>query len=75
MLLSPGADALKTAELVKQEIDKRARDFPPGLIYTFANDTTDFIKLSIEEVVKTLIEAMVLVVIVMFVFLQDGARR
>ncbi len=70
VLLSPGADALATAELVKQEISKRARDFPPGLIYTFANDSTDFIKLSIEEVVKTLFEAIALVVIVMFVFLQ-----
>ncbi len=70
VLLSPGADALATAELVKQEIGKRARDFPPGLIYTFANDSTDFIKLSIEEVVKTLFEAIALVVIVMFVFLQ-----
>ena len=70
VLLSPGADALATAELVKQEISKRARDFPPGLIYTYANDSTDFIKLSIEEVVKTLFEAIALVVIVMFVFLQ-----
>ena len=70
VLLSPGADALATAELVKQEIKKRARDFPPGLTYTFANDSTDFIKLSIEEVVKTLAEAIGLVVIVMFVFLQ-----
>ncbi|MEO5734789.1 MAG: efflux RND transporter permease subunit, partial [Rubrivivax sp.] len=70
VLLAPGADALKTAELVKQEIIDRARDFPPGVVYSFASDATDFIKLSIEEVVKTLIEAIVLVVIVMFVFLQ-----
>ncbi len=70
VLLSPGADALSTAELVKQEITNRARSFPPGLVYTFANDSTDFIKLSVEEVVKTLIEAIVLVVIVMFIFLQ-----
>ena len=50
---------------------KRAANFPPGLKYAYANDTTAFIKLSIEEVVKTLIEAIILVVIVMFVFLQS----
>ena len=70
VLLAPGADALATAELVKKEIEDRARDFPAGLKYSYASDSTDFIKLSIEEVVKTLIEAIVLVVIVMFVFLQ-----
>ncbi|MHC9417873.1 efflux RND transporter permease subunit [Sphingomonas citri] len=71
VLLAPGADALKTAELVKAQVAAAAKGFPPGLEYAFANDTTDFIKLSIEEVVKTLIEAIILVVIVMFVFLQS----
>ncbi|MEG3164936.1 efflux RND transporter permease subunit [Sphingomonas sp. PB2P19] len=71
VLLAPGADALKTAELVKAYIAEEAKSFPPGLKYAYANDTTDFIKLSIEEVVKTLIEAIILVVIVMFVFLQS----
>ncbi|MDQ2778708.1 MAG: efflux RND transporter permease subunit [Pseudomonadota bacterium] len=71
VLLAPGADALATAELVKKVIEDRAADFPPGLKYSYANDATDFIKLSIEEVVKTLFEAIVLVVIVMFVFLQS----
>ena len=47
------------------------RSFPPGLKVAYANDTTAFIKLSIDEVVKTLLEAIVLVVIVMFVFLQS----
>ena len=69
--LSPGADALKTAELVKQQVESAARGFPAGFKYAYANDTTGFIKLSIEEVVKTLFEAIVLVVIVMFVFLQS----
>lgn len=69
--LAPGADALKTAELVKAEVEAIAKTFPPGLAFSYANDTTDFIKLSVEEVVKTLIEAIVLVVIVMFVFLQS----
>ena len=71
VLLAPGADALKTAELVKQEVVKQAKQFPKGYEYAFVNDSTDFIKLSIEEVVKTLIEAIVLVVIVMFIFLQS----
>ena len=69
--LAPGADALKTAELVKGYIQQQARSFPQGLQVTFPFDTTDFIKLSIDEVVKTLIEAIILVVIVMFVFLQN----
>jgi multidrug efflux pump len=71
ILLAPGADALKTDDLVKAEVERLAQAFPAGLKFTYANDTSDFIKLSIEEVVKTLIEAIVLVVIVMFVFLQS----
>ena len=71
VLLAPGADALKTADLVKNYVTEQAKSFPKGLTYAFVNDSTDFIKLSIEEVVKTLIEAVILVVIVMFVFLQS----
>jgi len=69
--LAPGADALETAELVKAEVERQSANFPAGLTFAYANDTTAFIKLSIEEVVKTLVEAVVLVVIVMFVFLQS----
>ena len=69
--LAPGADALKTAELVRAEIQNRSGSFPAGYKYAFPLDSTDFIKLSVEEVVKTLIEAIILVVIVMFVFLQS----
>lgn len=69
--LAPGADALETAELVKAEIRRRAATFPEGYEYAFPRDSTDFIRLSINEVVKTLFEAIVLVVIVMFVFLQS----
>lgn len=69
--LSPGADALKTAELVKAEMSLLSQDFPDGLVYSFPRDNTDFIKLSVEEVGKTLVEAVILVVIVMFVFLQS----
>lgn len=69
--LSPGADALATAERVKAEVERLARDFPDGLNYTYVNDSTDFIKLSVSQVVAALIEAIILVVIVMFVFLQS----
>ena len=69
--LAPGADALETAELVKAEVERQSKNFPAGLTFAYANDTTAFIKLSIEEVVKTLVEAVILVVIVMFVFLQS----
>jgi multidrug efflux pump len=69
--LAPGADALKTSELVRKYIQQRAGSFPPGYKYNFPQDTTAFIKLSVKEVVQTLIEAIVLVVLVMFVFLQS----
>ncbi|MBC9033092.1 efflux RND transporter permease subunit [Sphingomonas sp. JC676] len=69
--LAPGADALTTADLVKSRVAELAKTFPAGFDYAYANDTTGFIKLSIEEVVKTLVEAIILVVIVMFIFLQS----
>jgi multidrug efflux pump len=69
--LAPGADALTTASLVKALVAQNSGSFPSGLRYVYANDTTTFIKLSIIDVVKALGEAMVLVIIVMFVFLQS----
>jgi len=71
VMLAPGADALKTADLVKAEIERRSANFPPGYAYAYPNDSTPFIKLSIREVVQTLLEATLLVVLVMFVFLQS----
>ena len=69
--LAPGGDALTTAELVKAAVEEARPRFPPGYNVAYANDSTAFIRLSIEEVVQTLIEAIILVVIVMFVFLQS----
>ena len=69
--LAPGADALSTAELVKAEIERQSKNFPAGYVYDFPQDSTAFIKLSVKDVVWTLFEAIVLVVIVMFVFLQS----
>ncbi|MGL4376230.1 MAG: efflux RND transporter permease subunit [Microcoleaceae cyanobacterium] len=67
----PGSNALKVANSVKAEIDKLSKDFPPGMKTSVAYDTTLFVKVSIEEVVKTLFEAIFLVVLVIFIFLQD----
>ena len=69
--LAPGADALRTADLIKKRVAELSTSLPEGLKVAYANDTTAFIRLSVEEVVKTLLEAVVLVVIVMFVFLQS----
>jgi multidrug efflux pump len=69
--LAPGADALKTAKLVREEIARRAVSFPPGYKVAYPNDSTAFIRVSIIEVVKTLAEAVALVVLVMFIFLQS----
>lgn len=69
--LAPGADALETARLVRQLVESRAPSFPHGFRVAYPNETTTFIRLSIEEVVKTLFEAIILVVIVMFVFLRS----
>ena len=69
--LEPGSNALRTATLVKQKVEEIAPRMPEGYSYAFANDSTNFIKLSVKEVVKTLLEAILLVVLVMFVFLQS----
>ncbi|MFL6752905.1 MAG: multidrug efflux RND transporter permease subunit [Sphingomicrobium sp.] len=69
--LEPGANALRTADLVKAKVADIAPRMPEGYAYAYANDTTNFIKLSIWEVVKTLFEAILLVVLVIFVFLQS----
>src|ERR1041385_5089782 len=69
--LEPGANALRTAHLVKAKVAEIAPRMPARYSYAYANDTTDFIKLSIWEVVKTLFEAILLVVLVIFVFLQS----
>src|SRR5215208_371061 len=71
IFLEPGANALRTADLVKARVAEIAPRMPGGFNYAYANDTTDFIKLSITEVVKTLVEAILLVVLVIFIFLQS----
>jgi hydrophobe/amphiphile efflux-1 (HAE1) family protein len=69
--LATGANALRTAELVKAKMEELAQSFPSNIAYAIPNDSTDFIKLSIKEVIKTLIEAILLVFVVMYLFLQS----
>src|SRR6476469_8564058 len=69
--LEPGANALSTSRLVKAEVSRLEPSMPAGYHVAYANDSSDFIRLSVIEVVKTLAEAMVLVILVMFVFLQS----
>jgi HAE1 family hydrophobic/amphiphilic exporter-1/multidrug efflux pump len=69
--LSPGANALDTIKRVRDEMDKLAVSFPAGVSYDIPYDTTTFIDVSIKEVIKTLAEAMLLVILVVFLFLQS----
>lgn len=69
--LEPGANALSTSKLVKAEMARVEPSMPAGYHVAYANDSSDFIRLSVIEVVKTLAEAMVLVILVMFIFLQS----
>jgi hydrophobe/amphiphile efflux-1 (HAE1) family protein len=66
----PGSNALKTAAAVIATMDDLAKNFPPGLSYRIAYNTTQFIEQSVHEVIKTLFEALVLVVLVIILFLQ-----
>ncbi|WP_431145345.1 multidrug efflux RND transporter permease subunit [Pseudomonas alvandae] len=69
--LSPGANALNTATLVRAKMDELARYFPAGVEYKIPYDTSPFVKVSITKVVYTLGEAMLLVFAVMYLFLQN----
>lgn len=71
VFLQPGANGLAVSEAVKSAVDEMAKSFPPGLTYNIPYDTTRFMKVSIHEVVKTLVEAMVLVFLVVLLFLQN----
>jgi multidrug efflux pump len=66
-----GANALDVAKQVKATMERLKANFPLGISYTIPYDTTEYIKVSIEEVIHTFFEALVLVVVVVFVFLQN----
>ncbi|WP_122531080.1 efflux RND transporter permease subunit [Pseudomonas viridiflava] len=69
--LQSGANALDVAEAVKAELGRMEKSFPEDVSFQIAYDTTTFIQVSIDQVVKTLVEAMILVILVVFLFLQN----
>ncbi|MDO9394637.1 MAG: efflux RND transporter permease subunit, partial [Methylotenera sp.] len=71
IFLQSGANALDTAKGIKAKIEELKVNFPAGMQYTIPYDTSDFVKATIKEVLKTFGEALVLVVLVVFLFLQS----
>ncbi|MGE5469594.1 MAG: efflux RND transporter permease subunit [Bacteroidota bacterium] len=71
IFLQPDANALDTAREVKQTMDALAAHFPPGVVYTVPYSTTPFVTESMKEVLKTLAEAVLLVLLVVYLFLQS----
>ncbi|HEX3275425.1 MAG TPA: multidrug efflux RND transporter permease subunit, partial [Gemmatimonadales bacterium] len=71
LYLRPGANALAAKEAVVKRMNELSRNLPPGVKYAIPFDTTPFVTASIEEVVTTLLEAMALVTLVVFLFLQS----
>ena len=71
IFLQPGANALQTGGAIEARLKELQADFPKGMAYTIPYDTLQYVKISIKEVVKTLIEAMVLVFFVVLLFLHN----
>ncbi|MEQ1488011.1 MAG: multidrug efflux RND transporter permease subunit [Methylotenera sp.] len=71
IFLQSGANALDTAKGIKAKIEELKARFPAGMQYTIPYDTSDFVKATIKEVFKTFAEALILVVLVVFLFLQS----
>jgi multidrug efflux pump len=69
--LEPGANALATADAVRAKVKQLSQFFPRGIVVTWPYDSTEFIRASIEEVVKTLLEAIVMVFLILYFFLQN----
>lgn len=69
--LAPGANAIKVCDQVKKQFEVASKHFPDGIKYDIPYDTTTFVRVSIQEVVKTLFEAILLVFLVVFLFLQN----
>lgn len=71
IFLQSGANALETADLVNARLEELSKNFPDGVAYKVAYDTTTFVKVAIREVIKTFLEAILLVAIVVYFFLQN----
>ncbi len=72
IFMQPGANALETAGLVAEKMEELSQRFPQGIEYDIPFDTTRFVEISIKEVIKTFIEAVILVVLVVYLFLQNA---
>ncbi len=68
---APGANALDTAKAIKDKLQEMSRYFPPGMKVVYPYDTTPFVRVSIREVAKTLIEAIILVFLIMWLFMGN----
>ncbi len=68
---APGANALNTANVIKSRLDEMSQNFPPGMKVVYPYDTTPFVKVAILEAVKSLLQAIVLVFLVMLLFMGD----
>lgn len=71
IFLQNGANALETARAIKAKVEELKQAFPEGMTYSIPYDTSDFVKATIKEVFKTFAEALILVVLVVYVFLQS----
>lgn len=71
IFLQNGANALETAKAIKAKVEELKQTFPEGLTYSIPYDTSDFVKATIKEVFKTFGEALILVVLVVYLFLQS----
>jgi len=67
----PGSNAIEVAEKIKETVNELSKNFPPGMIHEISLDTTLPIEEGISEIVHTLFEAVLLVILVVFIFLQN----
>lgn len=71
LFLQSEANAIETAKAIKKALEEASKSFPEDLTYSIPYDSTDFISASIYEVIKTFIEALLLVILIMYLFLQN----
>ena len=69
--MAPGANAVETTGLIRDKMEELSKSFPPGMRYLVPYETTQFVEISIQKVITTLVEAVLLVFLVMFLFLQS----
>lgn len=71
VFLQSGANSLETASAIKKALEDASKNFPEDITYSIPYDSTDFISASIHDVVKTFVEALILVILIIFLFLQS----